>query len=63
MLESRQKIEIPLKTVAGVEHKKVPSNLRQTIENEYAVKYLERIGVHPSKEKVEYMLSNMPVEV
>jgi hypothetical protein len=63
MLESRQKIEIPLKTIAGVEHKKLATNIRQTIENEYAIKYLERIGVRPNKEKIEFMLSNMPVEV
>jgi hypothetical protein len=63
MLESRQKIEIPLKTIAGLEHKKLAPNIRQTIENEYATKYLERIGVHPTKEKMEFMLSNMPVEV
>lgn len=63
MLESRQKIEIPLKTVAGVEQKKLVPNIRQTIENEYAIKYLERIGVQPTKEKIEYMLSNMPIEV
>jgi hypothetical protein len=63
MLESRQKLEIPLKTIAGFEHKKLAPNIRQTIENEYAIKYLERIGVHPTKEKIEFMLSNMPVEV
>lgn len=63
MLESRQKVEIPLRTVAGLEHKKLASNIRQTIENEYAIKYLERIGVQPTKEKIEYMLSNMPIEV
>jgi hypothetical protein len=63
MLESRQKIEIPLKTIAGLEHKKLGTNIRQTIENEYATKYLERIGVQPTKEKIEFMLSSMPVEV
>lgn len=63
MLESRQKIEIPLKTIAGLEHKKLGTNIRQIIENEYATKYLERIGVQPTKEKIEFMLSNMPVEV
>ena len=63
MLESRQKIEIPLRTVAGLEHKKLATNIRQTIENEYAIKYLERIGVQPTKEKIDYMLSTMPIEV
>lgn len=63
MLESRKKIEIPLRAASGVQQKRLKTNIRSTVENEYAHRYLESIGVHATKDKVEYMLSNMPVEV
>ena len=63
MLESRKKIEIQLRAASGAHQKKLASNIRPTIENEYAQRYLESIGVHATRDKVDYVLSNMPVEV
>ena len=44
------RFEIALKTNC---ERKLPANIRTTIELEYAANYLESIGVRPSKDNVE----------
>ena len=62
LINSLTKIEIPLKPAAGAAQKQLPSNVRTTLQNEYAVKYLEIIGATPTKENIDFVLTNLPIK-
>jgi len=56
------KIQIPLQPVKGAAQSILPANINSIVQNEYAVKYLEDIGVHPTKENVDFVLTNLPIK-
>lgn len=53
-------INIPLKS--GAEPVELTENFLKVIEREYAVRYLEIIGVEPTRKNIEKILSEMPLE-
>jgi hypothetical protein len=63
MLESRKKIDIPIKQIPNNQRGNIASQARAVCENEYATRYLESIGVLATKDHRDYMLSNLPIEV
>ena len=63
MLESRKKIDIPLKQIANSQRGSIAGQARDMCENEYATRYLESIGVQAGKEYREMVLNNLPLEV
>lgn len=63
MLESRKKIDIPLKQIPTSQRGSIAAQARSVVENEYATRYLENIGVQATRDHRENMLSNLPIEV
>jgi hypothetical protein len=53
-------INIPLK--GGPERVELSENFLKVIEREYAVRYLETIGVEPTRKNIEKVLKEMPIE-
>ena len=60
-LVNATKVEIPLKPVAIASEKKLPPNFLNTLQTEYAIKYLEKLGVTPTKDKIDQLLTNFPI--
>lgn len=63
MLESRRKIDIPLKQIPTSQRGPIAALARNCCENEYATRYLEDIGVQATKDQRDIVLSNLPMEV
>lgn len=64
MLESRKKVDIPLKHIANTQQRgNIAALGRAVCENEYATRYLEGIGVQATKDQRDTVLANMPIEV
>ena len=63
MLESRKKIDIPLKQIIPSQRGSIEAHARSTCESEYATRYLENIGVSATKYQRDVMLANLPIEV
>eukprot|EP01041_Mallomonas_annulata_P002727 gene2727-5373_t len=61
-LYTSTRVEIALKPVSIAAQKQIPANLKFVIQNEYATKYLEKIGVTPSKENIDFVLANFPIK-
>lgn len=53
-------ISIPLK--GGAEPVELTENFLKVIEREYAVRYLESIGVDPTRRHIEKLLEDMPLD-
>ena len=53
-------IQIPLK--GGSEPVELTENFLKVIEREYAVRYLEIIGVEPTRRNIEKILQEIPLE-
>lgn len=53
-------ITIPLK--GGIEPMELDDNFRKVIEREYAVRYLEIMGVEPTKKQIKKIKKEMPLE-
>lgn len=53
-------IAIPLK--GGIEPTELDDNFRKVIEREYAVRYLEIMGVEPTKKQIKKIKKEMPLE-
>jgi len=57
-----EKIEIPMKPISGgPSQRQIPKDFKQTLQTEYATKYLEKIGATPTPDNIEYVVSNLPI--